>query len=830
MASPTSTGGAGIHLESWIAAYYLATTLLGGAVRGLPSGAIATAVKLQRAYQGKPLDDIIVSATNAAGTCTLSLQAKRTLTVGDNALFLEVLKQCWQTFDSSEFRRGQDRFGAAIGIPDRRFEQAGRKVLAWARQHADANNFFGLIATEGVASDDMRAFLDSIRTGLEKVSGSPVADETTRIFLSHFVVVYFDFEQVDESANRAEITDRLHYALSDDDCQRAPDLWKAIVDIADRAKSAAGGLDRALLVEKLQTSFKLAGQRHMQGDLDRLQQLSARALDDIRTSLGGIRLVRPKLTTELENKLQKARLAEVVGEAGVGKSALLKGLAETQLLEGPILVLSAKRIPTGAPGWEGLANHWHIATPLAELVTELACVDHPCLFIDGIDRIEDPGAWLAVNDLLRAIRASDSADRWTVVLSARSNSLGYRTHLDLEEMESGAERITVGDLDASEIERVAAANPRIAALIGPGGRATGLASRAFLLDFLIRAKGIGNPGQQPISEIDLMNSLWTGTASGGTLADSLVLARQDLLLELGRRRLIQPSKPLTSIGLDNAALISLVDDDLLRHDLSTRKLSFSHDILEDWTLCQALNLNHDPRDLATIIDGLGQPLWLFDAVQLLAQLCLETEASADAWQALIDQLSQPPLQPRWRRAVLTSALQSTRASELLAKVTDRLWREDGKLLAELMTAMRTIEVDPDPQALDPVLFPDYDDATRMRLAHTWAIPRLRTFSPGWFPSSPSYHQHGSKKRHGYCTHGLNPCTYFQAGVPPGLPNGPLIGWGKSKYKRTGAALIRSGISCTRWASTITTVTHFVTDFAFSSWSRPMVPGKRLPNT
>jgi len=228
MASPTSTGGAGIHLESWIAAYYLATTLLGGAVRGLPSGAIATAVRLQRAYQGKPLDDIIVSATNATGACTLSLQAKRALAVGNNALFLEVLKQCWQTFDSPEFKHGQDRFGVAIGIPDRRFERAGRTVLAWARQHADADDFFSLIATEGVASDDMRAFLDSIRAGLKKVSGGPVADEATLTFLSHFVVVYFDFEQVDESANRTEITDRLCYALSPNDDQRAPDLWRAM--------------------------------------------------------------------------------------------------------------------------------------------------------------------------------------------------------------------------------------------------------------------------------------------------------------------------------------------------------------------------------------------------------------------------------------------------------------------------------------------------------------------------------------------------------------------------------------------------------------------------
>ena len=94
MASPIS---AGVHLESRIAAYYLAATLMGGAVRGLPSGAVATGVKLQRAFEGAPLDEVIVSAANAAGAATLSLQAKRTLVIGDNELFLEVLEQ-WHWF------------------------------------------------------------------------------------------------------------------------------------------------------------------------------------------------------------------------------------------------------------------------------------------------------------------------------------------------------------------------------------------------------------------------------------------------------------------------------------------------------------------------------------------------------------------------------------------------------------------------------------------------------------------------------------------------------------------------------------------------------------
>ena len=59
IASPFSTGGGGVDFENLVGAYYLAATLLRSVPRG-QAGGIAKEVRFQRAYQGEPLDDLIV--------------------------------------------------------------------------------------------------------------------------------------------------------------------------------------------------------------------------------------------------------------------------------------------------------------------------------------------------------------------------------------------------------------------------------------------------------------------------------------------------------------------------------------------------------------------------------------------------------------------------------------------------------------------------------------------------------------------------------------------------------------------------------------------------
>lgn len=267
MTSPISTGGAGAHLESWIGADYLAATLTGGAVRGLPAGHVARVVKLQRAFEGAPLDDLILSAESAAGPATLALQVKRSLTFGENPLFREVMGQCWQTFTGSGFQPGRDRFGVALGVAPARLDQSLRPCLRWARDSHEAADLFRRIGTRGLANDGKRSFVALLRRVLAEAAGQAIDDIQLWDFLRHQVILDFDFELGDESAALAAAVDRLRSALPPEDSDRAHALWQALVDIADRAKPNAGALDRAALIERLQPRFRLAPTRNLQPDL-----------------------------------------------------------------------------------------------------------------------------------------------------------------------------------------------------------------------------------------------------------------------------------------------------------------------------------------------------------------------------------------------------------------------------------------------------------------------------------------------------------------------------------------------------------------------------------
>ena len=78
--SPTSTGPAGSHFEAQVGASYLLALLAGGEPRGLPGTSIDR-VELQRAAEGRALDDVIVHAHDARGAnAILEIQVKREIT------------------------------------------------------------------------------------------------------------------------------------------------------------------------------------------------------------------------------------------------------------------------------------------------------------------------------------------------------------------------------------------------------------------------------------------------------------------------------------------------------------------------------------------------------------------------------------------------------------------------------------------------------------------------------------------------------------------------------------------------------------------------------
>ncbi len=255
VSSPVGTGGAGQHFESRVVAYYLVAILDEGEVRGLRD-VTATRVLLQRAFEGKHLDDLIVEGMTASGPATLSLQVKRTIHPGTSETFQTVMEQCWKTFSAHRFCRGRDRYGFAFETP-MPTERAGQQVLRWASYSVDAIDFLKRLKTPKLASKGMRDFVKNVRSSLELATGGPVNDRTLWQFLKHLVMLRFDFREKEGSESQTQVIERLRNSLASDETHRAADLWSALIGEADSAKATAGSLNRLTVVQRLSSSFSL---------------------------------------------------------------------------------------------------------------------------------------------------------------------------------------------------------------------------------------------------------------------------------------------------------------------------------------------------------------------------------------------------------------------------------------------------------------------------------------------------------------------------------------------------------------------------------------------
>ncbi|MBP3124748.1 ATP-binding protein [Thalassospira sp. ER-Se-21-Dark] len=731
MASPISTGGGGIHFESRVAAYYFASLLYGGAVLGHLPGSSVSAVKCQRKSDKNPIDDVKVYCDLPNGSGRLDLQVKRTLNFGDNALFREVISDCWDTFSANR-ENSEIRFGAAIGTIEKNVEIDGRKVLSWARHSDSEQDFFERITTPNSASDGMRAFLECIRSVIETASEVRPTDNDLWCFLRRFVVLYFDFESGESSHSLVEISDRLRYCLSPDKAEQSPALWDALITLADEAKPTAGSHNRETLIQSLAGRFQLVGQGAIAADFKRVHDFSQRALGDIQLDILGSFVPRDDLHESVTEELAEHSVVEIVGEAGSGKSALARSYIESELPDSIVLALSSRRLPSNDPGWEGFARYLGVNSPITAIVAEISSAKVPVLLIDGAERIGAPGTWATINDILKAITDSPSAARWKVLITSRKNNLKHRQQINFQQLGMVLGRTEVENFSDSELDSLATHFPQLDPLLSKESRARTVAKRPYLLKRLAESGLSLGKGTVTVSEVDLMLDFWKMTSDDEGDPMAAMYTRQEALLLLGSRRLANLDGPISSLEVNPNALADLEKDDVIRHDPDLRQVLFAHDIIEDWTLC--LTLQHDKREIPQTLIETGEPLRLLDAVQLLGQWKIERYSDHEEWGKLLNAVSSSELQPRWRRAVLSSPLLSTRAPSLLIKSKPILLDSSQVLLNELMSALRTIEVDPNPRYLNFPLLPGYSEADIIKVSQSHALPRIRSWQPfvNWY--------------------------------------------------------------------------------------------------
>ena len=680
VSSPASSGPAGARFEGQVGAYYLLTLLIGAQPCGLPGTRIER-VEFQGAPEGYPLDDIVIHARDGDGSAAiLEVQAKRSLrfTKSDQG-FRGVVAQIAQASQQPNFFDRRHELAAAVGRVPLNVQGPFRDVLTWARHVGSADTFTARIERPHSANDDMRRFVDAFKTHLADAGAANDGKAVWRL-LSRFQILHFDFT-AKGSAYESWQLERAAHALQPDNAERAEALWRYLVELAIEAAASGGQFNRDELVQRVRDGgFRPVGERRYASIRNALAEDAHHALEDIADRVGKVRLMRGEHLAAVRTALDQGLYVEIRGEPGVGKSGLLKRLAEEQSTQSRIVVLSPGRVRAG--GWGAMRAALGFHDTARALLMDLASSGGAAVFVDGVDSFSEEER-LTVSDL---VREAAEIPGFSVVATTRRGFGGEDDEPEWLPADSldrlGRVPVTIGELSEDEVSELRHAAPELTPLLADSHPARAVVRNLFRLERLARRAD----GERPVrTEIDMAVDWWrTADGKKGGRRE-----RARLLKALAQQ--VLATEPLNAEAHPEAAVDALVGSGTLR-DLGSDRMAFRHDILRDWAVA---NLLFEDLDFAAILPlDRPAPAPLERGFELAARMKLERTADDSDWRCLLHDVSREGMHVSWRRNALLGVVRSEIGEELLTRVMASLLADDARLLIELIRMVKAVEVRP----------------------------------------------------------------------------------------------------------------------------------------
>jgi len=655
--SPELAGGEGFTFEGDATAFYLTALLAESYAPGIDDR-IVVRVSVQQRDFDEPLDDVIVDFEDAAkNPARLSLQVKRSLTISKaetNTDFRDIIRDSWATLKKPDFRIHVDRYGAAVGTVTPAKERVLKTLCDWARESLTAEHFGARFAQGGSASEDIKAVKNDVVALLEETKGTMCTSEEVHQFLAHFVLIQFDFLR-EGATDPPDAINRIRDCLAPDEAAKAPLVWSRVVQLARASAGKSGQFDRARLVRSISPVALLRGATSFHSDLDKLVELAKSYVNLIPDDVGGTRLDRTSLLGDLDAKLTTARVVQVRGLPGSGKSVVVRRAVQRALERGPVFFLKAEQLE--GTNWISYATSQNLSgAPLEQLLVEVGATGTPILFIDAIDRIEKEHQPVIL-DVIRAIVESPLLDNWRVVVSLRDTGIEVLRNwlgefLDILKVET----LSVDQLSDEEAETLAKAKPHLRPLLFGTAQVQEVVRRPFFAKILNQGY-VADPSVPtfaPQSEVDLIENWWR--RGGYNETGQSAIERQRALLDLARIRARQLSQPIRLSELTSVAHIDgLRSDGILQNAREGISVRFAHDIFFEWAFFHVLA--DRGAQWMDEIKACGEPPAVARVVELASQW--EYTQGRD-WRAYLGQTEGSDLRSQWLRAWLVGPLGTAR--------------------------------------------------------------------------------------------------------------------------------------------------------------------------
>ena len=665
------TGGAGFTYEDTVVAYYL-VALLREEGAALQSGVVRS-VAVQQVGHDYPMDDLIVETEAAGERATLGLQVKTGFAItSKDALFKDVIVRALETRASPTFQPERDTYGFAaehLAVDGLRTLE---RLINWAKSSPDAKHFEDRFAEHASAANDERAMRVDLKTII-----MPASPKEEWQFYRHLVATRFDGLGA-QGVTRTDLTNRLQELVASSEDGQGTLLFDRLCTLVRQGAGTARKWTRESLLAQLRGVVRLKVAPNFAEDIKLLEVFSASGLAAISDDIDGVRIERPEIERLARERLVAAKVLNLSGLPGCGKSAMLKRMAVSDAAKGPTLFLKSDLLE--GKTWLSFAGTLGLKhRSVSSLLAEIGATGTPILFIDGIDRIR-PDHRGIVSDIVKAIEENEALSNWKILATSRDQGLeAYRTWFPAS-FYRGTQIIdvSVSAFTDEEAAILAGRVPALSRLLFGAPAVAEIARRPFFASVL--AETFVDDTITPQTEVDLIAAWWS--RAGHDALEETVPQRQRALIDLAESGVENLGKSVSARELKDATIgqiAALKTDRIVRTEDGGASYSFSHDIFFEWAFFRLLiELGTDwPRGL----EAAGEPPLLGRVVGLLAQSALGTKGK---WPTSYLALESEPLRSQWRREWLTAPPFSTTFNATSDEFSELVTGGDYALLEKLI--------------------------------------------------------------------------------------------------------------------------------------------------
>ena len=663
--NPFLTGGGGFAFENCVQALTLIDLVCGSNTRVFASCPVQK-VEFQTNRLGYETDDMLVSGVDPSigKTRRLLYQIKHGIAfLGSQEEWKKCIGDFWSDYNNADlFDRDYDVFVVAVATLSKADEHFA-KTLSLRRE--------GNVQT---STDGDRKRLNDIKDEVSRLNGATVTDEEFNRFVECIHIVRYEELDTWEEISRAS------------GVRNNQDLWNEALAISNRTDSHGASFTILNLPSSL---IQKAGVNASSGAMMALRDHRDRLMARIKETIDGQRVDREEKAKEFGEALDSDRVVFVVGDAGTGKSALVKHCL-TGDVDAAIVWLTSKDLNHGS--LEEAVLSLGISEGLRAVANQLSLSHQVVVVVDSMERLIQGSDVTCLSDLIDICRARG----WHFIGVLRSYSFGWLPNrLDLNEGDYC--RVGVGAFSEHELAALSIAGLNFGEL-SLTKRGSSFFRNPYNLSMLALAlKSDGDIGLT-VDPIELRGKLWSSIVEFGRDVSQLrARERGEVFENICVERASTLAYAVSCRDYDKTVIDDLCGAGLLKH-VNGDDYTVGHDMLEDWGMFRHFDSwytsqspsNSNTDFLARLRNqpGTGRAFasWLGERIAF----------GASSITFVRDLVRDPTINRPARRFCITAAIESEQLEALLDSFSYGLFDREDSVFALVVSTLRLCAVEAKP--------------------------------------------------------------------------------------------------------------------------------------